>query len=66
MTTAASSQPWPLTGWSDQPDQFPVVTTAVILAHLLQTGKYVSNDTVQLTQKSLDRGHGFFLLGIHT
>ena len=31
--------------------------------HLLQTGKAVSLDTVQLTQKSLERGHELFFGG---
>ena len=35
----------------------------MILAHLLQTGKAVSSDSVQLTQKSLERGHDFYFLG---
>ena len=37
--------------------------TPVIPAHLLQTGKAVSSDTVQLTQKSLERGHDFYFWG---
>ena len=65
--TLAAKEPcpevWPTSGWSDQPDILPVVTTPVILAHLLQTGKAMSRDTVQLTQKSLERGHDFFFGG---
>ena len=65
-TPAASescSETWPTSGWSDRPDTLPIVTTPVILAHLLQTGKVVSSDTVQLTQKSLERGHDFYFWG---
>ena len=54
---------WPTSGGSDCPDTFPVVTTPVILAHLLQTGKAVSSDAVQLTLKSLERGHDFYFWG---
>ena len=43
--TLAAKEPcpevWPTSGWSDQPDILPVVTTPVILAQLLQTGKAI-------------------------
>ena len=62
--TLAAKEPcpevWPTPGWSDQPDILPVVMMLVILAHLLQTGKAMSRDTVQLTQKSYERDHDFF------
>ena len=62
-TPAASescSKTWPTSGWSDRPDTLPIVTTPVILAYLLQTGKAVFSDTVQLMQKSRERGHDFY------
>ena len=55
-TPAASescSKTWPTSGWSDHPDTLPIVMTPMILANLLQTGKAVSIDTVQLTQNHL-------------
>ena len=51
-------------GWQYSPQFFPVISSEVILDHLLKTGKNIPNskDTV-VTQKLLKRRYEFFFWG---
>ena len=51
---------WPASGWQDSPECFPVISSTVILRHLLKTGKQIpgSEDTV-VVQKPLKEAMSF-------
>ena len=58
---------WPLSGWSNSPEHFPIVSSTVLLNHLMKTAKCIpgSKDMV-VVQKSLKRryrGYDFFFWG---
>ena len=49
---------WPSSGWSNSPERFPIVSSTVLLNHLMKTGKCIpgSKDMV-VVQKPLKRGY---------
>ena len=52
---------WPLRGWLNSPERFPIVSSMVLLNHLMRTGKCapVLKDMV-VVQKPLKRGYDLF------